>query len=140
MTIIELKIELSTLIKAVHAQVYYEEAPDNAVYPYVVFELSNSINTNLGYEQFVLDVDGWDNKTDTTALETMMHKIDVALHRHTSIFDITYPGDDVLPGEDTVPGTDKSATIYRENRRVVRDPDKRVRRRSYVYQVRVHGV
>lgn len=121
---IELRKSLSSFLKGKHPRVYYEEAPENAVYPYVVYSLSNSINTTTSYEQFVLDVDGWDTpvKGDTTVIETLMDSVDTGINEKTFIINDVY-----------------AVTIYRENRLVVRDEDKLIKRRKYVYQVRMHG-
>ena len=58
-------------ILAAVGNVHYEDAPESAVYPYLVFNLPNSIDSGT-LEQFVLDVDGWDDDTNTTTLEALM--------------------------------------------------------------------
>lgn len=127
--VIELRDMIKDYIKTVHPRVYFQAAPKNAIFPYIVFDLPNSIDDG-SMENFVLDIDGWDNEIDTTALETLMAAIDgdgvklnpSGLHRKTVI----------LPD-------DTSATFYRENRLSIIDEDKKeIRRRKIIYQVRTH--
>jgi hypothetical protein len=126
---IEIRKALKTALKAIHpniivdgesvSRVHYQDAPDDAVYPYLVYVLPNS-NDDGTLEQLFLDVDGWDNSTNTTALETLMDSADKALHRKT-----------VVVGN-------LSMTLYRESRLALEDDDKRLRRRKYIYQVRTY--
>lgn len=131
--IIEIRKNIKTSLKSIHpnvldeggnskSRVHYENAPDDTGYPYLVYDLPNSIDDG-SLEQFVLDVDGWDYPVngDTTALETLMDKVDKALHRKTVVIDAQL-----------------AITFYRENRIPLKDDDKRIRRRKYVYQIRTH--
>lgn len=118
--VIELRKAIKALLSAAHPQVYYERADQDAVFPYLVYNLINSIDDGT-LENFVLDVDGWDANPDTTALETMMAAADSALHRVT------------------VNDTGKiCVTFYRENRLTLTDDDPRIRRRKYIYQARAY--
>lgn len=119
--IIELRKAISTLLLTVHSRVYYEDADDKAAFPYLVFNLVTSIDDGT-LENFVLDVDAWDAPIggDTTALETLISNVDAALHRKT-----IYETGKVC------------VTFYRENRLTLRDDDKRIRRRKYIFQCRV---
>ena len=101
-----------------HARVFFHVAPQDAIYPYVVFDLPNSIDSGT-LENFVLDVDVWDDNLDTTELETLVATIDDELHKKIVLVD------------------DKVGfTIYRDNRMTLADEDPRIKRRKYVYQVR----
>jgi hypothetical protein len=131
--IIELRKIIKASLKTVHpnvlvdgeskSRVHYENAPDKGIYPYLVYDLPNS-NDDGSMEQFILDVDGWDNpaKGDTTALETLMDNVDKQLHRKTVVINGTL-----------------SMTFYRENRIPLKDDDPRIKRRKYVYQVRTYN-
>ena len=99
--------------------VHYEDAPDNATYPYLVFNLPNSIDSGT-LEQFVLDVDGWDDDTNTTTLEALMYSADQVLHRKTFI------------------SGDLGFRVYRSNRLVLDEREPRLRRRKYIYEVRAY--
>jgi hypothetical protein len=118
--VIELRTALQTLLKTVHARVYYQTAPDTAVFPYLVFDLPNSVDSGT-LENFILDIDFWDDDTNTTALETLADSVDIILHRKTLLI------------------TDKMCmAIYRDNRLNVSDDDPRIRRRRYTYQARTY--
>ena len=117
-----LRSALQKVMKEVHSHVYYENAGQSSSYPYIVYTLNNSIDDGT-LENVDLEVDGWDMPTNgsTIPLEIMMGKVDDALHR--SVYSI----DGVF------------FTIYRENRRSIQDSDERLRRRQYVYQIRMMG-
>lgn len=120
---VELRKFIQARLKPAHARVYYTQAPKNAVYPYIVYNMPDSTDDG-SLENFVLDVEGWDapQNGDTTELETMMDAVDKQLHRQT----------DILSGT-------LSATYYRENRLAIQErDDPRIRRRRYTYQVRTY--
>lgn len=114
---IKLRIALVTLLKTVHARVYFNDAPDTAVMPYVVYDFPNSF-TQEEQERFVMDIDVWDDSTDTTALETLAETIWNTLHKHRHIDD------------------DIQFTINRQNRFPMKDDDPRIRRRKQIYEIR----
>lgn len=118
--VIELRKIILASLKAKHPRVYFQAAPADAVFPYLVYDLPNSFDDG-SMENFTLDVDGWDNVSDTTALETLMDGVDKELHRKTVI----------IAGQ-------ISATFYREHRLPLTDDDPNIRRRKYVFQVRTH--
>ena len=106
-------------LKLVHSNVYFEQAPENATFPYIVFKLPNSTE-NEAREDFILEVDIWDNNSDTTTLETLTNNIDTQLNRthHTE--------------------TNVVCSIYRINRLMIPDPDPNIRRRQLRYQVQTY--
>ena len=85
-TFLELRTEMQRILKTLHPRVFFNVAPDNAVFPYVVFDLPNSVDSG-DLENFVLDIDVWDTNTDTTTLETLIGTIDNALHRKSIVLD-----------------------------------------------------
>lgn len=119
---VELRKMIQTVLKSKAPRVYFQDAPEDAVFPYVVYDLPNSIDDGT-MENFRLEVDGWDAPAngDTTNLETLMDSIDKALHREVK----------------RVSGF--AAVFYRDNRMALLDDDKRIRRRKYIYQVRTFG-
>ena len=116
----ELRTAIQTLLKTLHPRVFFQVAKENAVYPYVVFDLPNSVDSGT-LENFVLDVDVWDVNTDTTVLETLINTIDEALHKRTIVID-----------------KKMAFVIYRENRLTLTDDEPSIRRRKYIYQVRTY--
>lgn len=115
----ELKKSIVTKLSAVHPRVYFHVAPDNATYPFLVFDLPNAIDDGT-LEQFVFDLDGWDDGSSTSTLDTLMYNADNALHRKSIVSNgLTF-------------------TMYRNNRLTVGDPDKRLKRTKYIYTVRTY--
>ncbi|WP_416149503.1 hypothetical protein ACM26V_00440 [Salipaludibacillus sp. HK11] len=106
------------------SRVHSEDAPDDAIYPYIVYDLPNSVKGN-SMENFVFELDFWDNKTDTTELEILCDHVN--------------NDQDGLDGKTLLVTETLGLTFYLENRRQLRDPDKQLKRRQYVYQVRAHG-
>ncbi len=98
---------------------FYQIAPESAAFPYLVIDLISGYN-NGDSEAFVLDVDGWDDSADTSALEAMMKSADDAL--------------------DSTSGTadGKAVAIWRDSRLSIPDPETRIKRRKYTYQIKVY--
>ena len=110
-------------------KLYYQKAPEKATLPYLTFDIVNSTDDGT-LERFVLDVDGWDSKEDTTALETLMYDIDFLLHRRTFY---------ILNTENVfIPEQQLAITFYRENRLTFDESEKRLNHRRYIYQIRTH--
>lgn len=120
--VIEIRKLINTTLRAVHPRVYYQSAPETATYPYLVYDLPDSID-DRPIEQFNLEVDGWDKpgNGDTTALETMMESVDRALHRKQGIF------------------SELGVTIFRARRLSPTDDDPQIKRRKHAYDLRVIG-
>jgi hypothetical protein len=119
--VIEIRKVIKAALKSIHLRVFFQDASDDAVFPYLVYDLPDSIDDG-SMEQFVLEVDGWDQilpGQDTEALETLMDSADKSLHRKT--FSVN---------------NELAMTFYRDNRLALIDDDKRIRRRKYIYQVR----
>ena len=104
--------------------IHYQRTNGDAPMPYVIVDISNSIDDGT-LERFLMDIDGIDNQFDTVRLEELMDKADKALHRKTIL---------VTDGSNEL-----SLTIYRENRLTFEnEPEKRIFRRRYIYQLRTH--
>lgn len=67
--------------------VYDSQANQNATYPYIVFKLPNSNNTESDREDFIVEVDLWDDKTfwrsveDSTRIYDEVTKVDDAIKK-----------------------------------------------------------
>jgi hypothetical protein len=116
---IEIRKVVQSTLKAIHPRVYFQDAPDDAAPPYLVYDLPNSFDDDP-LERFVMDIDGWDKSKDTTALETLMDSIDKEMNKKTIMIQ------------------NMAVTFYRENRLSLTDDDPRIIRRKYTYQIRTH--
>lgn len=120
--VIEMRKALQALLLTAHDEVYYEEAPDGATYPYIVYNLIDSTDDG-SLEQVMLEVDGWDAPIsgNTIPLEEMMGNVDNVLHRAKIYSENVF------------------FSIYRETRRNVPEPDSRLRHRYLEFQIRLMG-
>lgn len=120
---IELQKFIVAELKKIHPRVYQEWGPQDAVFPYVVYRMPTS-NESEWREDFILEVDIWDKPADgsTVTLQTLADNIDRALNR------LRYISND---------GT-WSTRIYRINRLMVPDPDPAIRRRQLRYGLRTY--
>nr|WP_309099070.1 hypothetical protein [Fredinandcohnia onubensis] len=115
---IELRAALKLLLKTFHSRVHHQSAPAGTAFPYVVYNMPNSY-TNEQQEIFVLDVDVWDDKDDTTELETIANKIWKGLNYHRHLDD------------------DIQFSIYQENRLPpLDDDDPTLKRRKLIFQLK----
>lgn len=117
---IELRKTLLDYLKKFHSRIYFQDAPANAAYPYIVYDISSINSDGEGSELAAVDVDGWDMPADgdTTALETLMKNVnglDKAILR----------------------GDGMQAVLYLDTKLIVPDDDKRIKRRRYTYQAKV---
>ena len=127
MNILELQTEIRKFLLTKTDRVYFYRAPEDAVFPYVVFNLPNS-NMLETREDFVLEIDIWDRNKDTTVLETLTGNIDGNSHilNPTGI-------DRLLIKTNTL-----SIKFYKENRLVLEDSDKQINRRQLRYIVQTY--
>jgi hypothetical protein len=109
------------LLCAITTRVYLETADKGVIFPYVVFKIPNSSdadgNPNGNREDFILEVDVWDNLGDTTRLEDLTTSIDAALQRTHNY------------------NTSVAVSIYRLSKMMIPDPDKNIRRRQLRYRL-----
>ncbi len=125
--IVEMRKAIGAFLLTLHSDVHYQVVSKGAAPLHVVFDFTNSIDDG-SMERFVLEVDGWDSRTDlnTIPLENMMYAIDgdgdrvnpTGLHRKTFTLD------------------GLGFVIYRENRINLFDENPLIRRRKYIYQIR----
>ena len=108
-------------LKDIHSRVYFQVAPENAQFPYVVYDFTQITDDGEGIEAVAVDIDGWDLKDDTTALETLMQSVNDALNKKT----LTAEG--------------LAVTFYLDRKIPLRDDNKNIRRRKYIYEARLFG-
>lgn len=115
---IELRTITQSQLKAVHPRVYFQVAPENEKFPYLVYDL-RVYDSGENHQLVTLDVDGWGNSADTTTLETLMADVNKNLNKQTVITDNIV------------------VTFYLENKLAMTDDDPRIKRRKYIYQGRL---
>lgn len=71
---IELRTEITKLLKTYHPRVSFQQATNKTRFPYIEFDIPNSFVEGQ-QEIFSLDVDIWDDKKDTTEIETLAASI-----------------------------------------------------------------
>lgn len=116
---------LYTVLSQAQKPVYFEQAPVKdpitqlaPKYPYIVFKLPDSLNVESDRQDYSLIIDIWDNKPDTTALETLTSNVDKLLYK--------------------LRVTDEKQFLMfeRENRLMIPDEDTSVKRRQLQYTVK----
>ena len=110
-------------LKAIHPRVYFQAAPENAQFPYLVYDFTQITNDGEEFETVALDVDGWDMpaKGDTTALETLMQTVNDVLNKKT------------LTAEEL------AVTFYLDRKIPLVDDNPGIKRRKYIYEARLFG-
>jgi len=114
---------LHPYLKSIHPRVYFQDAPDDAQFPYLTYDFTQITNDGEEFETVALDVDGWDMPAggDTTALENLMESVNDALNKKT----LTAEG--------------LAITFYLDRKIPLRDDNKNIRRRKYIYEARLFG-
>jgi len=118
---ISLLTELYNLIySAASGRVYFETAEDEATFPYAVYRLPTSTsigNNDYARQDFILEIDVWDNVPDATRIETLADRIDVAINNQRVRTNLV------------------ALKIYRIGRLNIPDPNSDIRRRQLRYRV-----
>ncbi len=116
---ISLRTELQMLFKTLTNGVYYEQAPDDAAYPYLVYELSE-LFSNDGKTVFQLEVNLLDYGEDSFAIETLADDIQTALNKYYRISGII------------------EFTVYLGLRQTIKEEDKKIIRRRLLFEIQLH--
>lgn len=116
---IELRISLISFLKTLYPRVYFQQAPENAVFPYLVFDIPNIFDDGEGQEIATVDVDAWDVATDTTALEVLMTSVNAELNKMV------------------LTSGNMTAAFYLDTKIPLTDDDPRIKRRKYIYQAKL---
>jgi hypothetical protein len=115
-----LKVIYAKLIE-VTASSYFDIAPTTATFPFLTFKLPNSSDVQgcqIGSrEDFILEVDVWDNIKDTARLEALTTAIETELQRERVINSYV------------------SVSFFRINRLMLDDPDEAIKRRQLRFRV-----
>jgi hypothetical protein len=109
-------------------RVYSPEAPEGAKFPYLTYDTPTTFDMSPG-ENIILEIDIWDDKQDTTALENLMEAIDgngnvlnpTGLNRATFYVQGSFV-----------------ATLYKDEKFNVPDADKKIKRRQLRYECKIY--
>ncbi|HSQ88097.1 tail completion protein gp17 [Romboutsia sp.] len=112
-----LELILQTL-KTKHPRVYHEDAPSNAEYPYIVFNVNDGFKTHR--DDLVLIIDIWDRNDSSIVIEDLTDTIDKLLDESN------------LPNEFVLP------TFYRQQRFKVEEPDKKLKHRQLRFNIQTY--
>lgn len=116
---IELRKIIQRNLKLIHPRVSFQSAPETTEFPYLVFEIGNINPDGEVFQQGLIDIDGWDDKNDTTVLEELMRSVDLVLDKKT-----------FSEGKIT-------ATFFLETKTPVPSENPKLHRRKRIYQVRI---
>jgi hypothetical protein len=110
----ELRRMLQSHLKLIHPAVYFQRAPKNVPFPHLVYSLEVT-NEQEYQETILLDIDGWDMGSDSSALEDLMVKLTKNLDKKT------------------ISSGDVTACFFLDKRLPLSDPDTRILRRHYTF-------
>jgi len=105
---------LHAYLKTLHPRVYFQNVPDDAVFPYVVYNITNIYDGGEDEQLVSLEIDGWDKSDNSITLEDLMITIN-QINKH------------VLSSDDL------TVIFYLENKLALNDPDIKIKRRKYTY-------
>lgn len=113
----DLKILLTTKLKTLTTNVFFEQATDDKLYPHVVFSFRQIDLGDLWRQDYILEIDVWDKGTSTTQVDELSDKIEDLLQGKN------LPQDRILP------------TFYKMDRKSILDSDKSIKHRLIRFQI-----
>lgn len=99
------------------ANVYHEQARDNALYPHIVFAFKEVNLGDISRQDYILEIDVWDKGTLTTTVDDLADSVEDLFHTEN------------LPQENILP------TFYKIDRKAILDPDKTIKHRIIRFQI-----
>lgn len=99
---------------------FYEEAPEDAEYPYAVFS-TQRLSEDGWLQSYILEINVWDQSAYYSRAESMMDVLEKKLHR------CSHMADGFL------------IRIFKGKRKNVPDPDKTIKRVMEQFEMRVYG-
>lgn len=99
------------------ANVYHEQARDDALYPHIVFAFKEVNLGDISRQDYILEIDVWDKGTLTTTVDDLADSVEDLFHTEN------------LPQENILP------TFYKIDRKAILDPDKTIKHRIIRFQI-----
>lgn len=136
-----LREHIHAYLLTIHPRVYFQDAPDGAQYPYLVYDFAQIVNDGEGFETAAVDIDGWDMPEygDDTGLEVLMHSVNDALDKKTLLADEKLYGFYSPSQPFIVVEAPFAVTFYLDRKIPIRDDNPDIKRRKYIYEARLFG-
>lgn len=115
----ELRKQLQKVLKTATSNVHFEQAPDAANYPYIVYELSE-LTYSDGKSTMQLEVNVLGYGTNTAAIESIADAV------QTTLNDYFYINPYI------------QFTAYRGARNTIKEDDKQIIRRRLTFEIQLH--
>lgn len=116
---IDIRNVIVNKLKTIHPRVYFVKPSSTATFPYLVYDV-NITSLEDGLQLVTLDVDGWDNSSDTTALENLMTLVKETLDDQTIIVE------------------ELAVTFYLDRKTTLTDENPSIIRRKYIFDGRLY--
>ena len=113
----DLKKLIQEKLLTLTANVYHEQARDDALYPHIVFSFKEVNLGDISRQDYILEVDVWDKGTLTTTVDDLADSVEDLFHTEN------------LPQENILP------TFYKIDRKAILDPDKSIKHRIIRFQI-----
>lgn len=113
----DLKKLITTKLKTLTTNVFFEQATDDALYPHIVYSFRTIDLGDLARQDYILEVDVWDKGTDTTRVDALADSIE-----------------DLLQAEN-LPQTNILPTFYKIDRKSILDSNKSIKHRLIKFQI-----
>ncbi len=108
---LDLRKLIQERLLTVCANVFYETAPNDKVYPHIVWNLERVDLGDIYRDDLMIDIDLWDRGTDAKRIEQIADGIEALFNSEN------LPQDTILP------------TFWRQTRKNVPDEDKKIKHR-----------
>lgn len=116
---IDIREKIQTSLLTISSEVYYEDAPDDAVYPYIVLNIPDGFFDGASTTLDTIEVDVWDQSDSSIQSETLRQSII-----------------DTLDGIVYLVNANFSIRLVFDRRMDIDDPDDRIKRKKSNFQIR----